>query len=143
MAEGANEARGKRLRAVRELFKDDAGVSLSQGDFAVRLQRKAVELFGASGVEHKYGQSLVNRLEKGNQPPSLQDIEVYTAIDPAKRSLEWFVRGPVAVLDLTHAKAVSAAGKARAMPIADREREKATAAPKKAAKKKGGRNGAA
>ena len=134
MADDESEARGDRLRSVRDAVGEAARATLSQGDFAVELQRVAIELFGTKNVEHKYGQSLVNRLEKGKQPPTLQDIDVYATIDPKKRPREWFAWGDRTVLDLSHAKPVSEAAQKRAEAITERG---STRAPAKAKRPKG------
>jgi hypothetical protein len=135
VADGENVERGARLRAVREEYRDAGGAVPSQVEFGALLQRVAVEIFGAN-VEHKYGQSLVNRLEKGKQPPTLQDLEVYEAIDQSKRSRGWLAWGEP-VLDLSNAKPVSDAAKKRAETLTARDAVKA----KPGAKKKAGRRG--
>jgi hypothetical protein len=142
VADSEKTKRGARLRLVREDFATGREGPFSQGDFAAELQRVAVELFGAGEVEHKYGQSLVNRLEKGNQPPTLQDLDVYAAIDPKKRAREWFAWGDRKVLDLSHAKPVSEAAQKRAVAITERGSVKDRPATKRPRTRHGGSGGA-
>jgi hypothetical protein len=77
-----------RLKSIREAT---AGAP-TQGAFAAVLQHKAERLFGEE-VEHRYAQTLVNRLENGGQPPTLQDIAVYAALDPRNRGKLWLAWG--------------------------------------------------
>lgn len=81
-----------RLREVREAHVGADGNPMFQADFARLLHTRAQRMFGEH-LEHKYSPSLVNRLENGIQPPTLQDVAVYAAVDPSHRGKLWLAWG--------------------------------------------------
>ncbi len=122
---GARIAQARREKGVRE-----------------KADVRPVDVARALGVS----QATVSDWEAGKTTPretdgTMQQLAAFLGVTP--EYLRYGVGDAAAVLDLSHAKPVSAAGKARAMPIADREREKAAQPAKKRTTKRGGGSGAA
>lgn len=92
MSKAPSEKRGDRFRAVRESHTPARAEPISQSDFAAVLRAAAHRLFG-DAIERVYSQSVVNRLERGDQKPTPQDIELYASVDRGHRGKLWLAWG--------------------------------------------------
>lgn len=92
MAKPGAEERGMRFRAVREAHTRRGNEPLPQTEFAGLLRAAAARRYG-SAVERVYSQSVVNRLELGDQKPTPQDIDLYASVDPLQRGKLWLAWG--------------------------------------------------
>jgi hypothetical protein len=142
-----------RLREIREAHVDGDGEPMYQAEFARLLQNQGERMYGDL-LEHKFSPSLVNRLENAGQPPTLQDIAIYAAVDPHRRGKLWagwgeredssmlqergasVIRPALPTNEELAAMTGATVGKPRKITIQELERE---AAAKQAAKKGGGR----
>lgn len=79
-----SESVADRVKAVRE------ALGLKQPEFAARLMVAARQL----GVEARYDNTMVSKMELGTRYVGLLDGAVIAAVDPERRGLDWLALGP-------------------------------------------------